>query len=108
MDRRSVGDGAFDELEAGVVAVGLEVIETAGGQIVQGCDVVAALQELLRQVRTDESRTSCDEDPHAFPPCRISAPNIQRRLHWTGAWERWRLISTQARRLWNGTGTVNE
>jgi hypothetical protein len=59
---RAMQDAVDDEMERGVVAQVLDVLERAGGEIVQDPHLLAVVEEELAEVRADEARTARDED----------------------------------------------
>ena len=55
-----VGD---DELEVGAVAQVRDVLADARGEVVDRDDLVAAFEQRLAEVRSDEARAARDDDP---------------------------------------------
>src|SRR5690606_30885576 len=62
-DGVGVGDVALDDLDAG-----REVVQPAGGEVVEHHDVVAPGQEGVDEVRADEAGAAGDERPHDRTP----------------------------------------
>jgi hypothetical protein len=61
VDGGLVGDGAADELEAGALAEGGDVVEAAGGEVVEDGDAGAGLaEEALGEVGADEAGAAGD------------------------------------------------
>src|SRR5450755_2364262 len=49
----------------------LEILDPAGGQVVDDGDLVTALQELPHQMTSDESGPARDDCSHEFSPCSV-------------------------------------
>jgi hypothetical protein len=50
-----------DEVEVWVAADGIEVLEAAGGEVVEGDDRVSAREQTLDEVGADEPAPACDQ-----------------------------------------------
>ena len=60
-------DVAFEKPKDGVALERTQVLDPTGGKIVEGPDLMSALEQLLGQMRTDEAGTSCDQNLHDHP-----------------------------------------
>jgi hypothetical protein len=60
VDHRPVQDGVDDEVETVPFAEMLDVLERAGGEVVEHPHLVSLVEQELRQVRPDEPRAARD------------------------------------------------
>ena len=71
---RHVRAGVDDVVEALLALEVPDVVDAAGGQVVDDEDLVAALQQLVRQVRPDEARAAGDQITHQTKILNAACP----------------------------------